>query len=87
MGNASRRKRKQRQQESAPRPPREPWMKWRSGMRALALVSLVLAIFVGWQVYPAGGLGQATLYGLGFGLSIWVVFFIMYRFNRWIQRR
>jgi hypothetical protein len=86
MGNASRRKRKQRRQEAA-KPSRQPWMQWRTGMIALTLVSLALALFVGWQIYPAGGLGQAALIGLAFGFSIWVIFYIVYRLNRWLQSR
>lgn len=82
MTKASRRKKEEKQTAS-----NEPWLSWRTGLLANTGVSLVLAIWIGSQVYPAGGLGQAILWGGGAGLSIWLVFFFSYFFNKLFRRR
>ncbi|HHH41823.1 MAG TPA: hypothetical protein ENK56_07440 [Chloroflexi bacterium] len=64
----------------------DAWMSWRTGLLLNGLVSLALALFVGWQVFPVGGLKEAVRWGLIAGLSIWVVFFLTLRFTLWIRR-
>jgi hypothetical protein len=82
MTRPSRRKKEQNQTAS-----NEPWLSWRTGLLANTAISLVLAIFVGSQVFPAGGLGQAILWGGGAGISIWLVFFFSYFFSKLFRRR
>jgi hypothetical protein len=82
MTKASRRKKEEKQTAS-----NEPWLSWRTGLLVNTGLSLVLAIWIGSQIYPAGGLGQAILWGGGAGLSIWLVFFITYFFNKLFRRR
>lgn len=89
MGNESRRRKKKKQEvreELATDRLRQPWIRMQTGLRVMAVASLILAIFVGWQVFPAGGLGQAVLYGGGFGASIWVIFYLTFRLNHWLKR-
>lgn len=69
------------------RPVTEPWLSKRTGLIVMALISLGLAVMVGWQVYPALGLGEALLWAAGFGVSVWVVFVAFYFFNTWIRGR
>ncbi len=64
----------------------EAWMSWRTGLLLNGLISLALALFVGWQVLPDGGLKEAVRWGLIAGLSIWVIFFVTLRFTLWIRR-
>jgi len=64
----------------------DAWMNWRTGLLLNGLVSLALALFVGWQVVPVGGLKEAVRWGLIAGLSIWVIFFMALRFTLWIRR-
>ncbi len=59
----------------------------RTGLIAVTIASLALAIFVAWQVFPSGGLSQALLYGGGFGGSVWIVFYLTFRLNSWFKRR
>lgn len=55
---------------------RTPWLKWRTGLQTMILVSIALAVFVGWQVYPAGGLTNAVLWGSLAAASIWAIFVV-----------
>ena len=48
----------------------EPWLSQRTGFRAMGVLSLVLAAFMTWQLWPSEGPVGAILWGLGFGLSV-----------------
>ena len=65
----------------------EPWLSKRTGLRVVTILSLGLAVFITWQLQPTEGLGGALLWGLAFGGSIWVVFFLSYTFNTWARKR
>lgn len=61
---------------------RKPWIPWNTGLLAMVIVSIVLAVWVGWQMVNAGNtIGKAVLWGLIFGVSIWLVFFGMNYFH------
>jgi hypothetical protein len=47
----------------------------------IGLLSVVLAVFMGWQLYPTEGLWTAVLYGLGFAAALWIVFGLSLAFN------
>ena len=64
----------------------EPWLSRPSGLKIMAGLSIILAVFTGWQVYPAG-LGTAILWGLGSAAAIWAVFGLTYLFNVLIRSR
>ena len=65
----------------------EPWLSKSTGLRIMAVVSILLAVYTGWQVYPAGGLGTSILWGLGSAAALWAVFGISYLFNVLIRPR
>lgn len=65
----------------------DPWLGQRTGLLIMGLASLVLAVLVVWETQSAVGMGQALIWGIGFGLSLWAVFLLFYVFNRWIRRR
>jgi hypothetical protein len=65
----------------------EPWLSQSTGLRTMAVVSLMLAAFMAWQLQESEGLGRAILWGLGFGGAIWLVFLGSLAFNRWLRRR
>jgi len=89
MTRASRRKKKEKDKsldELAQEIKSEgPWLSWRTGLLTNSVISLILALFVGWQIYPAGGLGEALLWGGIAGVSIWVVFSLAYLVNRFLR--
>jgi hypothetical protein len=72
------------EKKSLPAP--QPWISMRSGMRAIAVASLGMAILTAWEVVPVKGWLEGILWGLFFGALIWAIFFGMYWFNRLIRR-
>lgn len=78
---------KQRQQQAKQRPVSKPWLSETTGYRTVAVVSLLLAVFIAWQVWPAEGAVRAILWGLGFGAAIWGVFLLTLAFNNWVRSR
>ena len=89
MTRASRRKKKEKDQSleqfAQEVQSQGPWLSWRTGLLTNGIISLVLAFFIGWQIYPAGGLGEAVLWGGIAGVSIWVVFSLAYLMNRFFR--
>jgi putative membrane protein (TIGR04086 family) len=64
---------------------RTPWISMKTGLRAITVVSILMAGFVAYQVIPSKGWVQGILYGLLFGAMIWIVFLIMQIFFRLIK--
>ena len=61
---------------------RKPWIQWNTGLKTMTIVSISLAIWVGWQVVAAEqNIGKGVLWGLIFGGSTWLVFFGMNYFH------
>lgn len=65
----------------------DPWLSRRTGMTAMAVISLGLAAFMVWQLLPSQGIVQALLWGVGFGVALWGVFYLSLAFNNWIRGR
>lgn len=82
-----RRKQKNRAKDKAVSVKADPWISRRKGFVTMGLLSLALAIFMGWQLYPTEGLGRAILWGLGFAVAIWAVFGASLGFNHWVRGR
>jgi type IV secretory pathway TrbD component len=88
MAKKSNQKKRQQDKEKKPVPvTNEPWLSQRTGRIIMIIGSLALVIFMTYQLAPALGLGEALLWGFGFGVAIWGVFFLSYAFNRWVRRR
>jgi polyferredoxin len=64
----------------------EPWIKRQTGLIVITFVSLALAVYIGWQVYPAVGPLKAVLWGGGFAVGVWAVFGFMLLFNKTVRR-
>lgn len=61
---------------------RKPWIAWKTGLKAMTIVSISLALWVGWQVVATeGNIGKGVLWGLIFGVSTWLVFVGMNYFH------
>ncbi|MFN2224531.1 MAG: hypothetical protein PVH65_11655 [Chloroflexota bacterium] len=88
MAKKSDRKKRQQEKEKKPVPvTNQPWLSQRTGRIIMIVVSIALVIFMTVQLRPALGLGEALLWGIGFGVAIWGVFLLSYVFNRWMRRR
>jgi hypothetical protein len=62
------------------------WIPYQTGIMLIAVTSIGLAVFTAWQLIPALGWLEGSLYALLFGGMIWVVFFVMKVFYRFMQR-
>lgn len=67
-------------------PPPAPWIPMKNGIRIVAIASLGMAILTAWEVVPQKGWLEGILWGLLFGVFIWVIFFGMLFFNRLMRR-
>ncbi len=63
-----------------------PWISMKSALRIITAVSILMAALTAWRVIPVMGWGSGLLYGLLFGALIWVVFFVMQIFFRWLRQ-
>jgi hypothetical protein len=64
----------------------EPWISMRRGLIIITITSIAMAVLTAWEVIPVKGWTEGILWGLLFGALIWVIFFGMIFFNRFIQR-
>jgi len=60
----------------------EPWIERSTGIRLLALLSILMAVYMTWQLEPSLGFWEALLWGLGFGGSLWAIFYGMQLFRK-----
>jgi len=66
---------------------RKPWIERIKGLRIIIVVSLSLALWVGFQIVRAeGNWGKGILWGLIFGASIALVYFGMNAFHKFMQK-
>lgn len=87
MANKKTRRKKTKKKEQPPVPLSEPWINRRSGFTVMGVLSLALAVFMTWQLYPTEGFGRAVLWGLAFAVAIWVIFGVSLIFNTWVRGR
>jgi hypothetical protein len=67
---------------------RKPWISWNTGLVAMIVVSISLALWVGWQVVATeDNIGKGIFWGLIFGGSTWIVFFGMNFFHSLFGRK
>jgi hypothetical protein len=64
----------------------EPWITMRSGLIIITITSLGMAVLTAIQAVPAKGWLEGLLWSVGFGASIWVIFFGMIFINRFFKR-
>jgi hypothetical protein len=64
----------------------EPWIKTKTGLWMIGIVSLALAVYTGWQLYPAFGFWKSLLWGGGAAVALWLVFGMSYLVNVNVRR-
>ena len=62
------------------------WISFRSGAIIIGVLSVGMAVLTTIQAMEVKPLGEAILYGLLFGASLWVVFFGLILINRLLGR-
>lgn len=66
---------------------RKPWIEKSKGFRIITIVSLGLALWVGYQIVRTeNDWGRAILWGVIFGVSTWLVFLGMNAFHSLFNR-
>jgi hypothetical protein len=65
----------------------QPWISMRSGVKVMAVVSVIMAVLTAWQVVPSRGWLEGILWGLLFGAMIWAVFFGNIFINKLLRRK
>jgi len=68
------------------KPSSQPWISMHSGMITMSFTSIVLAVFIAWQVIPSRGWLEGILWGLLFGALIWAIFFGNILVNRLLKK-
>lgn len=85
---ANKKKQKNRLEgQPAPEPASSAWISFRHGIIIIAILSLAMTVLTVYQALMVKPLGEALLLGLGFGLSIWLVFFGFILLNRLLGRK
>jgi len=63
-----------------------PWISMRSGLKIMAITSVVMAVLTAWQAVPSRGWVEGILWGFLFGALIWAIFFGNILINRFLRR-
>ena len=63
----------------------EPWIERSAGMKWLLILSVITAGYITWQLEPSLGFWEALLWGLGFGGSLWLIFYGMQWFRKLLR--
>ena len=79
-------KKKEAEPKKIPPNINDPWIAKRTGFMIITLMSLGFTIFVSWQLYPTEGF-TGILWGLGIGISLWLVFLLSLGFNKLVRRK
>lgn len=64
----------------------KPWISMRTGLKVVAVASILMAALTAWQVIPTKGWVEGILWGLLFGALIWGIFFGNILLNRLLRR-
>ena len=67
-------------------PTTQSWIKMKTGVKIIIFTSLFMVILTGIQTIPALGWVEGSLWALGFGLMIWVIFYGIIYINRFLHR-
>lgn len=85
---AKKKKKKNRVEgQPAPEPASNAWISFRHGIIIIAILSIAMAVLTTYQALMVKPLGEALLLGLGFGSSIWLIFFGFILLNRLLGRK
>jgi hypothetical protein len=75
---------KKEKKTSLPSPQR--WIKMETGVKIIIVTSIVMAVLTGMQTIPALGWVEGSLWALGFGAMIWVIFYGLIYVNKLLHR-
>ena len=59
----------------------------RTGLTAVVLVSVGMAVLTAYTTVPALGWLEGMLWAVGFGVGVWLAFVLFFLFSRWARRK
>ena len=59
----------------------------RTGLTAVILVSVGMAVLTAYTTVPALGWLEGMLWAVGFGVGVWLAFVLFFLFSRWARRK
>ncbi len=65
----------------------DPWISRRNGLWITALVSILVAVWIFFQGSESVSFGERLLWSFVFGINVWLVFGLVYFFNRFLRKR
>lgn len=83
MAKKSKKKKAQKEESNL----NQPWISMGSGVKIIAITSLVMAVLTAWQVIPVKGWLEGIFWGLLFGALIWAVFYGNILLNKFLRRK
>jgi hypothetical protein len=86
MQKRSRRKRNEKTTKPVPET-NEPWISMGRGLVFIGVVSVATAVLFTWRLSRVMTLGEALLWGVGYGIGVWAVFGLALAFNKWARGR
>jgi hypothetical protein len=64
-----------------------PWLSMRTGLTAVILVSVGMAVLTAYTTVPALGWLEGMLWAVGLGAGVWLAFVLFFLFSRWARRK
>ena len=81
-------KKKSKQDNSAPvQYSAKPWISMRTGLIAVILAGIAMAVLTANTTIPALGWLEGSLWAIGFGAGVWLAFILFFLFSRWARRK
>jgi hypothetical protein len=62
--------------------PGQPWISRAQGIKWMIVLSILVAGYMTWNLTPSEGFWKALLWGIGFGASMWAIFYGMQLFRK-----
>ena len=87
MSEKSNKKKKKKEMKELQEAMSQPWISMRTGIKVVAVASILMAILTASQVIPSKGWLEGILWGLLFGGLIWVIFFGNIWLNRFFRKK
>lgn len=63
-----------------------PWISMRVGIIVISITSVAMAVLTAYQAIPLKGVVDGILYGVFFGVMIWIIFFGFILINRFLRK-
>ena len=65
----------------------KPWISMRTGLTAVILAGIAMAVLTAYTTVPALGWLEGMLWAVGFGAGVWLAFVLFFLFSRWARRK